>query len=469
MNGQTHCIIIGAGIAGITAAVALAERKVRVTLLDARAYPGGRVRSFADKTSGEIIDNGQHLLMGCYKHSLNLLETLGTRNQLQAQRRLRVAFAEADGRQAVLDSSLLPGKLGMAAGIARLQGLSFRDKMLALRLAARLRIGWLRSKNMSAEEFLRRHKQSESLIRRLWEPIILATLNARPDQAAASLFVTVLQLAFFADEESARLLFPRRGLSELLAPLPDWLAAKGGALKLHTTVRELLLRDDKVRGVILNDGSELSSDIVISALPARSLGRVIPAETAKRPEFRALQHCKTSPIISVYLWFDRSFLATEFTAMLGSSIQWVFNRRALCETAEELRQRYPGHVALTVSAADDIVNASSDAIIDLALRELRAAFPAARAAKLLHGTVIKEKSATFLATAAFEPLRPSPLTGLQNFVLAGDWTDTWLPATIEGAALSGIRAAREVMRWIHYDGAPTTVYFDVLSRGPLEM
>lgn len=438
-------LIIGAGAAGIAAAVELAPH-TPVVLAEARPYIGGRARSFADRDTGEIIDNGQHVLMGCYSDFLSVLQRLGTRRLLRRQEALRVEFAGADGLRDTLDCSALPGAAGVAAGILRLRGLNFASKTAALLFAGAMRAGLLRPDGLTVAEFLRKYRQPPEVIRRLWEPIVLATLNAAPEHAAAVLLAEVLRRAFFGKRDASQLLFAAEGLGELFAPAGNYLENRGGRLLTSHSAEELLVENGRVVAVKFAGGETLACRAVIAAVPPKALARLLPDALRRSPPFDALNDFRFSPIVSLYLWFDRPVMRGEFAAMLGTTSQWVFNRRALAAAPPDVAARYPGHVAITVSAGDAIAEQSPETLALHCAAETQSAFPEARGASLLAWKVIKEKSATFLATPDVEPRRPRPQTPLPNLFLAGDWTATGLPATLEGAAQSGLAAARLAMK-----------------------
>ncbi len=443
---QPHCIVVGGGFAGTTAAVRLAEAGVRITLIEARERLGGRVQSLTDATTGETIDNGQHLLMGCYESALRLLTTLGTTHILRRQKALRVWFAERAGDAFALDASRLPGKLGVARGMMTLKGLSRHERFMLLRFAARLQLNLLRTDGKTAAVLLAEERQSERLITRLWEPIVLATLNAPVAATSATLFVTVMRLAFLGGREASQMLIAEMGLDEVLAPTSVLLQKHGGSV-VNDVVREILVENGTACGVRLKNGVEYRADVVVSAVPASTLLKLLPEPQRMIPFFERCAEALTlySPIVSVYLWFDRNFVEQDFIALLGTTIQWVFNRRKLCHAPDDVAVRFPCHLSLTVSAAGDLASASAQSIVERCLQELHEVFPESRAATLLHSRVIRERNATPLFTPANEHLRPNPDTPLHNLFLAGDWTNTGLPATIEGAARSGERAAERVV------------------------
>jgi squalene-associated FAD-dependent desaturase len=451
---QPHCIVIGGGFAGTTAAVRLTESGFRVTLIEARERLGGRVQSLTDATTGETIDNGQHLLMGCYEAALRLLDTLGTTHLLRRQKALRVWFADSPSLDSTpntqnstpfsLDASRLPGKLGVALGMLMLKGLSWWEKAALLRFAVRLQLNLVRAEGKTAAQLLQEEGQSERAITRLWEPIILATLNAPVGTTSATLFVAVMRLAFLGGCKASQMLIAETGLDEVLAPAALWLEQRGSKV-VSGVVSEILVENNTARGVRLKSGAELHANLVVSAVPANALLKLLPEPHRTTPFFAQFAESVYSPIVSVYLWFDRNFVEQDFIALLGTTTQWVFNRRKLCHAPKDVVERFPCHLSLTVSAAGDLASASAQTIVERCVEELHTVFPESRAATLLHSRVIRERNATPLFTPANEHLRPNPETPLHGLFLAGDWTNTGLPATIEGAARSGECAAEQAI------------------------
>ncbi|MBL7998182.1 MAG: FAD-dependent oxidoreductase [Candidatus Kapabacteria bacterium] len=430
-------LIVGAGVAGISAAVECIRRGHTPVLLEAKPYIGGRARSFTDTATGDTIDNGQHVMMGCYHSLLGVLRLLGTDTLLEEQPSLRVAFVDADGRHDELDASLLPGKAGVALGILRLKHIGIRAKVKALIFALRVQFNLLDCKAMTARELLEATGQPPDIITRLWEPLILATLNATPENAAAVLFVEVLRRAMFGGGNSSSLLIPRCGLSDLFEPAHGFIASNGGELHTGTSVANLLIRNGAVCGVATEDGRTIEGDTVIVAVPPKYVLRLIAEGYHTHPFFAPLHDYTFSPIVSLYLWFDRPVMQNDFAALLGTTTQWVFNKTATDSPNG-------GHVALTVSAANPLVQQSAEDLARHCADELRASFPQARNAVLTGYKVIKEKSATFLATPHLESRRLCAITPLTGLYLAGDWTATGLPATLEGAAQSGIAAVAAI-------------------------
>ena len=456
-------VVIGGGFAGASAAICLAEAGARVAVVEARERPGGRVQSLIDRETGEVIDNGQHLFMGCYEAALRSLRALGSSHLLRRQTALRVPFADcatAGGEAAsgaktfALDAAPLSGRAGIALGLLRLHGLNLRERWNIVRFAARLQLGVCNVKGKTTAELLRAEKQSPRVIERLWEPIILATLNAPVESAAAALFAAVLRLAFFGGGDASHLLFCATGLDETLRPLAAWLEERD-CRWISAKASQILCENGAARGVRLNATTTAGEETlftrhIVSAVPRAPLRKLL----SELPDDQAFFQLASgdalplgspsppySPILSVYLWFDQEILEEDFVALLGARVQWVFNRRKLCDAPAEIRARFPGHLTLTVSAADEFEGKAREVVVEECLRELRHAFPRARHARLLHSRVIHERQATPLFTPETERLRPSAATTIQGLTLAGDWTNTGLPASIDGAARSGETAA----------------------------
>lgn len=423
-------LIIGAGWAGIGAAVAEVQAGRSVVLVEERPYLGGRARSFVHRETGDEIDNGQHVMMGCYRDFLHIVRTLGTEHLLERQRALSVAFVDQTGKVDVLDGSLLPGKAGIALGLLRMRGIRLASRMRGLQLALKLSFGLVTGKGLTCAEFLERHKQPSDIVSRFWEPIVLATLNAPIHLADASLLVNVMRLAFLGKTTDSQLLIPRSGLSALIDPLPHWLEQNQSDVLTSTSVSRLTIVGESVVSALMASGESIEVANVICCLPRRALDRLLEASSL---EPIPIEPEEFSPIISVYLWYTDAWMPFDFVSALGTTVQWIFDKRRIS----------PGLVALTVSAGHSMVSENSDEIISACDSELRALFPdRMRLAGLRHALVIKEKMATPLFTPEANLQRIGCLTPIaSNLFLAGDWTQTGLPATIEGAVRSGIYAS----------------------------
>ena len=438
-----HILVIGGGWAGIAASITAARLGCSVLLVDERQYLGGRSRSFIESITGEEIDNGQHLMMGAYHTTRDLVKELGTEHLLEMQSSLRVPFVDTEGQVDVLDAYKYNGPFGMAWGIWNMEHLKTVDRLSILFLAVRFRLGLVKARHRTCLQLLTNEGQTKRAVKRFWEPIVLATLNASLEEASAELLIAVMRLSFLGADEDSRLLIPLTGLSHLVDPLPQWLAKNDSTVRLSTRCEGFEIKDGKIKQAQLNDGSVVDVDGVVSCIPEKALRRLLGDDVDSPLAAGDYQPATSSPIVSVYLWYDRPWMDEPFMATLGTTVQWVFNRRRLLEfESVGTRARFPGHVSLTISAGSELAKRSQEEIIEQCDKELRSLFGEMQSANLLHGIVIKEKAATpLIQPGTSRPQLNSFVNIASNLAIAGDWTDTGLPATIEGAAQSGVRGA----------------------------
>lgn len=439
-------LIIGGGFAGLAAGVALSTAGRRVRLLEQKPYLGGRARSFQDAKTGSVVDNGQHLFMGCYHETLKFLEAIGSRQCIRFEPRLRVQFLDPRRKMTELRCPSLPSPWHVLCGVFISNSFSFREKLEVLRIGRALQAGEglpgnARPSNpLTVEEWLRQQGQSENLRRNFWDLICIATMNEDPRLASASLFESVLRRALFTSPLDSRLGIPLTGLSECYTDAAArTIRGSGGQIELRRDVRGFLVRERACQGVTLADGTEIEAETVVSAVPWHVFPGLLPSGlAASEPFFSHLHELRPAPIISIYLWFDRAVTELDFAGLRGTTIQWLFNRGRILATAEN-------YVSLVLSGAHDHVALSKEDLRDTAVRELSSLLPGIQDAKLLHSLVIKERFATFSPRVGAATLRPATRTPIRGLYLAGDWTDTGLPATIEGAVQSGHTAARKIL------------------------
>lgn len=439
-------VVIGGGFAGLAAATALAESSRRVLLLEARPHLGGRARSWIDPDTGAVIDNGQHLFMGCYRETIRFLDRIGSRDRLALQPRLQLPLVEAGGAVGTFRLPALPAPWDLAWGMLRYPGLRFSDRLGLLRVGREVRrrsrhparAGQGDLDDESVAEWLKSLGQPEEANRRLWYPLAIAALNEDPDRASAAGFLPVLREGLQGGAEGSRLGIARVGLSDLYAhPAAQYLKAGGSEVRLRAQVRRLLVEGGRCGGLLLADGSRIEAGAVIAAMPPDDLLESLPPDLAAEPFFAPAGRLQTAPIVSVYLWFGAPIVDLPFAGLLGGTWQWMFNREAFGPRGGGMHG-----VTLVCSAARGMVDQTRDALVQSALHDLHAFFPAARRAGLRRALVIKEKKATISPSRGSQALRPSSVTPYRGLFLAGDWTATGLPATIEGAVLSGHACAR---------------------------
>jgi squalene-associated FAD-dependent desaturase len=444
--------VIGGGVAGLAAASALAEAGQRVLVLEARGELGGRATAFRDRDTGELVDNGQHVMFGCYRETFRFLRRIGAGQNVRVQRSLEVPYIDTQGRRSVLRCpSWLPSPLHLLGGVLAWDALSWPERLRVLRVAGpllRARSAALRAAHPdlppeggshtgasrdTVADWLTRHGQRGRLREWLWEPLAVAALNQAPSEAAADPFVTVLAEMFGPSRTDASIVLPLTPLHEMYAqPARRFIESRGGEVRLNALARVRLARG-RIAGVEVR-GEPLPVTRVVAAVPWHALEALLVGDVAPMAATAASASAmRSKPIVTVNLWYDRPVMEDAFVGLPGRDMHWVFDkRRAFGERAS--------HLSLVASGADALVGADTPALVALAAREVAAAIPGARAAVLRRGTAIREKHATF-SLAPGEPSRPGVGTPVAELFLAGDWIDTGLPGTIESAALAGHRAA----------------------------
>ena len=428
-------VIVGGGFAGLAAAVELSEGGADVVVLERRRHLGGRAYSFVDSLTGDIVDNGQHLFMSCYRNTISFLSKIGTLDRLEFQKSPRVDFLDSENGFTSFACRRLPAPFHAVSGILGMKGLSAGDKVRALNVGRAL--GKKEPRDETVSGWLKALGQSERIRDRFWNPMTIATLNESPDIASAKMLGKVLEQSFGGGFADSRLGLSRVGLSQLYTSAArTFIESRRSEVRTSAEVKRLVFDGDWVGGCELKSGERLEADSYISAVPPAALSRILPPEVRRR-YFPGLLALTCSPIVSMNLWFDRPVINREFAGLLGTRVQWLFNRDLICRSAKGLN-----HVAIVISAAYQYTDRTRDELVELARADLESLIPEVKGAKLIHSRVIKEREATISHTIESDRLRPPAATRVGNLILAGDWTDTGLPATIESAVISGCRAAQ---------------------------
>jgi squalene-associated FAD-dependent desaturase len=437
-------IVIGGGLAGLSAAVALAEAGYRITLLEKRPFLGGRATSYV-LPSGDHVDNCQHVTLGCCTNLDDFYNRAGAGGKIKLYDRL--IFSSPDGQRGEMHSSWLPAPLHVSPSFATFPLLNWADK----RAIGSLLMSIMRSGGKPADlvvaaggmrpsmlEWLRKHKQTEQAIRRFWGVVLISALDELLERTDAQFGVDVFWKAFLANRTGYRIGVPTVPLADLYDGCKDNLISRGGEVKLRATIRGLEITDGAISGVAFESGEVLRADYYVAAVPQDVLLELLPADvTAGQPIFENLKQLKTSPITGVHFWFDRVVMDEPFLTLVDTTTQWIFNKNVLYGGDSTEGQ----YLQLVISASYDLVQKSRQQIIDLCLKEVRAAVPAAREAQLVKSTVIKETAATFSPEPGCDRWRPTAKSPVRGLFLAGDWTATGWPATMEGAVRSGYLAA----------------------------
>jgi squalene-associated FAD-dependent desaturase len=431
--------VVGGGLAGLAASVQLALNGARVVLIEQANKLGGRAYSYIDRTTGDVVDNGQHVLVGAYRCTLQYLKLVGTRELLTIPEDFHLHFHHPEKGFTTMTFDVLPA--GAALAVIRYPAFSLKDRIRLLRAAMKLS-KWDQHdehslKHLTVSQWMDALRQSTEVRRSFWYPLAVSIMNESPEQASAWLFARSLHATFFSQQSNAKILLPRVGQTELYVDGASSILtqAKTNVL-LSTEVTSVSFQKDKAVGVVLKNGKRIKAGNVVVAVPSFVIRRLLPDRLRDGLHLRTEQF-RSSPIVSIHLWFNKPVMDKDFVGLIGRRVQWVFNRRRIMRE----RGKPENYVSAIISAAYEVVNLSKEALTTLAVRDIASAYPSLRDAKLTHSVVIKEKRATFSPTNEVEPYRPSQRTPVENLYLAGDWTDTGLPPTIEGAIMSGFRCA----------------------------
>ncbi len=440
-------IVIGGGLAGLSAATALADAGVRVILLEKRPYLGGRATSYA-RPDGSHIDNCQHVTLGCCTNLADFYRRVGAESKIRHYDRL--FFADKAGRVSSIYSSPLPPPFHMGISFLRFSALAYRDKRAIAE--GMLRIARAGGKPADSDgatmfEWLRRNGQTEAAIARFWRVVLVSALNEELERTDARYGIDVFWKAFLANRRGYVVGIPSVPLGELYSGCRQAVEGRGGEVRTRATVRSIQFANGAFRSLLLDDGTEMRADACIAAVPHDLLLEILPEEMRERPPFANLRKLRTSPITGVHLWYDRKVLDKPFLTLLDHTVQWIFNKSLTGGNAESSGNELGQYLQLVISASYELVARTRQEIIDLCVKEVQEVLPLARDAQLRKATVVKEVHATFSPEVGSDAWRPAQETGIPGFFLAGDWTQTGWPATMEGAVRSGYLAAEALLNF----------------------
>ena len=429
-------IVIGGGLAGLAAAAALGQRGFAVTVLESRSRLGGRASSFADAATGQLVDACQHVSMGCCTNFAHFCRTAGIDHFLQPQPTLY--FMTPDRRVSRFAADPLPAPFHLGRTLLRAHYLTLGDK---------LRIGWglvamLRARpdeDPPLLPWLKRHRQNARTIDRFWSVVLTSALNESIDRLGLKYARKVFRDGFLSHRRGFEVSVPTVPLVRLYGDeLLGWLGKHDVRVETNAGVKRIVLEEDRVHGLELRDGRVLHADWYIAAVPFDRLLDLLPAEIVERHDaFRNLRHLGVSPITSVHLWFDRPVTDLPHVVLVDCLGQWVFNRGTVAPDEHYLQ--------IVISAAHNLRSWGGAAIQRRVLEELGHLFPAVQRARLVRGRVVTEQAATFSAEPGVDRWRPAQQSPIPNLLLAGDWTATGWPATMEGAVRSGYLAAECIL------------------------
>ena len=437
---SARVVVVGGGLAGLAASVPLAERGFRVSLLERHPRLGGRATSY-QLPSGEYIDNCQHVTLRCCTNLEDFYRRIGVSEKINYYDRL--VFSDSKGKRSEIRPSGLPAPLHVAPSFASFRLLNWKDKLsIARAMLSILRAGGKPrlTENASMLDWLKQNGQTQNAIDRFWRVVLVSALNEELDRTDAAYGIDVFWKAFLSNRVGFAVGIPAVPLEALYDAVADRIKSVHGDVRTRCGVAELCVSNGSIDGLRLDDGSLLNADYYVLAVPFDRLLKIIPLEMRESELFANLRKLSVSPITSVHLWFDRDVMTEPFLTSVDQTIQWVFNRDKLASTGGTGQ-----YLQVVISASHALAQYSQQEIINLCRKEVADLIPATREAKTTRTVVVRENAATFSPVPGSDRWRPTERTPIRNLLLAGDWTRTGWPATMEGAVRSGYRAAEAVL------------------------
>ena len=438
-------LVIGGGLAGLSAAAYLVKNKFDVTLLEASPKLGGRVYSFFDEKTNTEIDNGQHILMGCYSDTLSLLKMTNAYQYFHIatdrknQNRLVIHYLDRNKKEFLLQSSDLPYPFNLLSALLSFNAFSVNDKLSMIKFF--LKIKFIDSEklwDLNVKQWLKNENQSDNVIKTFWEIISIGALNTSTEKASAKIFCDILEEIFWKGKTSSLIILPSLPLSKsFIEPIYNYLIQNNCKVHLSEKCISLEINNNQIDKVITTSANSSKQnvydnfDFVVSAVPFFALRKLLDKNYLSiQSEFNY------SSILNIHLWLTQdatkkfSFINKEFYAFNNSELHWLFNKKT--------------HWNIVISNADKFMEMPKEKIFSFVLDELKSFIPI-RQDDILEYKIIKEKKATFIPDKKTLRNRPATKTKLKNLFLAGDWIDTKLPATIESAVKSGRLAAEKII------------------------
>ncbi len=436
-NSQRETVaIIGGGLAGLSAGSALADAGYRVELFERRPYLGGRASSYELPGTGEVVDNCQHVLLGCCTNLIDFYRRLGVEQQIRWYD--EITFILPGGRSSTLKAGALPAPLHAAPSFLDSAVLDLKDKIGIARAMIALVPALPKDDGENFLSWLLRHGQTQTAIHRFWAPVLVSALNDDLDRVSVRYAAQVFRESFLKSAEAGRMGVPAVPLSQLYGTAASYIEARGGKVHLRASVDSVYADGDGVR--LCAGGEDARADYAILATPFGGVEKLLPDAPEAKVLREELHGLESSPITGIHLWFDREITPLEHAVLLERTIQWMFHKSKILATRKDSVQT-GSYMELVISSSKTLVDSPRGEIIELAVKELGEFFPIVREAKLTKATVIKEVHATFSPMPGSDACRPPHNSPWPRLFLAGDWTATGWPSTMEGAVRSGYGAA----------------------------
>ena len=427
----------------MSAACALAETGLRVQLVERRSYLGGRASSYLHSGVGEVIDNCQHVLFGCCTNLIGFYRRIGVADRIHWT--CEMTMIEPGGRRSQLGSSWVPAPFHGLPKLLSAHAFTLADKLALGRAFSTLMRPVSADSTESLGAWLKRHKQTEGALKRFWRLVIASALNADVDSIALPYAAKVIRELFMNSAEAGSMGMSTVPLSELYAGAQAFLEQRGSKVLFNTNVESATWNEENAQWTLTTRSATLASDLLVLALPFEGMQKLLPqmpsADGVDTLE-RQIERHEHWPICSVHLWFDREVTELDHAVLLDREIHWMYNKSSLQPW------RKGNYLELVVSASRSFAQLSREQAIAQALKELAEYFPTVAGAKLEKATLVKEMRATFGVPPGIDSARPPAAAPWPNCFLAGDWTATGWPSTMESAARSGHLVAEAICKSI---------------------
>jgi squalene-associated FAD-dependent desaturase len=422
-----RCLIIGGGLAGLTAASILSSKNFSVTLIESSPKLGGRTYSFIEKKTDSEIDNGQHIMMGCYKETLSFLKLIGAENNFEYQNNLFLKFLDRNRNQFQINASTLFYPFNLLLSIINYDVLNPSDKFSFILFL--LKLPFLSKSSLSRitlEEWLGKENQSLNIIKNFWKILCVGALNTNLEKASALVYYEILMQIFFKGNFASTIIIPKYGLSEsIIYPASLFIEKNGGMTIPSETAKEVVVKNQKIISIKSENNIYENYDYFISAIPLYALDKIISKKTLDID-----LELEYSTILNIHIWLNKNTLQGMFYGLLDSISHWIFVKEK--------------HINIVISDADSLADKSKVEIFNFVIEEL-IQYTSIIREDIQHYKIIKEKRATFIPSIDTLGKRPNSKTEIKNLFLAGDWVNTGLPSTIESAVKSGRIAAGLVL------------------------